>query len=153
MPLETLQAATLRRRPLLLYASAGGASTGLSFLQALADCMCFVFLGFCRFFLSGVLMWHCLCSLSSAHLKWTRSTHKTLAIAKYINHINPNKTCSARLCTFSKHSKHRCRVGVLPGRFCRGAEGLVEPPALDAGSWLAPSAGTGILSNWNGKAE
>ena len=133
----------------MLYASAGGASTGLSFLQALADCMCFVFLGFCRFFLSGVLMWHCLCSLSSPHLKWMRSTHKTLAIAKYINHINhinPNKTSSARLCTFSNH---RC-VGVLPGRFCRGAEGLVEPPALDAGSWLAPS-GTGILSNWNGK--
>jgi len=27
----------------------------------------------------------------------------------------------------------QCSVGVLPGRFCRGAEGLVEPPALDAG--------------------
>lgn len=25
-------------------------------------------------------------------------------------------------------------AGVLPGRFCRGAEGLVEPPALDAGT-------------------
>ena len=27
--------------------------------------------------------------------------------------------------------------GVLPGRFCRGAEGLVEPPALDAGCWAS----------------
>lgn len=37
---------------------------------------------------------------------------------------------------FCGRSQHRAifLAGVLPGRFCRGAEGLVEPPALDAGT-------------------